>query len=103
MKDHQRILGAVFIAWAIAQALVALISVFFLEPRVAAPPLFWAATALIIIAYAWVGTLLRQHHPRARLPAIVLSAFALLNFPVGTAIGVYGLWTLFRQREVRAS
>jgi hypothetical protein len=103
MKDHSRILGSLFIAWAITQALAALFAVFLLEPRATAPPFFWAATALVVLAYGWVGNLLRQHHPRARVPAIMLSALALLNLPLGTALGVYGLWTLLRQRQVHAT
>jgi hypothetical protein len=35
--------------------------------------------------------------PWARILTIVLSALNLLNFPVGTAIGVYGLWVLLNQ------
>jgi O-antigen/teichoic acid export membrane protein len=35
--------------------------------------------------------------PWARILTIVLSALDLLNFPVGTAIGVYGLWVLLNQ------
>jgi hypothetical protein len=103
MKDHTRILGSVFIGWAVAQALVAFIMVFFYAPGPVPSPFFWAATLLVVLAYGWVGVLLRQRHPRARVPAIALSAFALLNFPIGTAIGIYGLWTLLRQRELRAT
>jgi hypothetical protein len=32
--------------------------------------------------------------PWARILAIVLSALNLMNFPLGTLIGVYGLWIL---------
>jgi len=35
--------------------------------------------------------------PWARILTIVLSALNLLNFPVGTAIGVYGLWVMLNQ------
>jgi hypothetical protein len=35
--------------------------------------------------------------PWARILTIVLSALNLINFPVGTAIGVYGLWVLLNQ------
>ena len=47
----------------------------------------------------------------ARIVTIVLSCFDLLNFPFGTAIGVYGIWVLFspqatalfERRDVRYS
>jgi O-antigen/teichoic acid export membrane protein len=35
--------------------------------------------------------------PWARILTIVLSALNLLNFPLGTAIGVYGLWVTLNQ------
>ncbi len=40
---------------------------------------------------AGIGVL--QHREWARILMIVVSALDLLNFPIGTAIGVYGLWT----------
>ncbi|HYO51634.1 hypothetical protein [Archangium sp.] len=39
----------------------------------------------------------------ARITGLVLSAFALLNFPIGTALGAYGLWILLHHRELQAS
>jgi len=42
---------------------------------------------------AGVGLLQRQRW--ARVLAIVLGVFVLFNFPFGTALGVYTLWTLF--------
>jgi hypothetical protein len=35
--------------------------------------------------------------PWARILTIVLSAINLVNFPVGTAVGAYGLWVLLNQ------
>lgn len=35
--------------------------------------------------------------PWARILAIVLSAIRLINIPIGTALGVYGLWVLFQK------
>lgn len=37
---------------------------------------------------------LLKHRPWARVLVIVLSVLHLLNFPFGTAVGVYGLWAL---------
>ena len=36
----------------------------------------------------------------ARILVIVLSILNLLNFPLGTAVGVYSLWVLFNQETV---
>ena len=40
------------------------------------------------------GAGLLKFRPWARLLTIVLSAIDLLNVPLGTALGIYGLWVL---------
>jgi hypothetical protein len=45
---------------------------------------------------AGYGLLARK--PWARVLAIVVSVLGLLNFPVGTAIGLYALWVLLQTR-----
>ncbi len=40
------------------------------------------------------GIGLLKYRPWARILGIVLSAIELLNVPIGTAIGIYGLWVL---------
>lgn len=103
MKDHLRILGTLFIAWAVLQVSTAVLAVFTVEPRATAPALFWGALALIALAYGWFGYQLRRHSRIARVPAIVLSVFALLSFPFGTALGIYGLWVLLRRHPARTA
>lgn len=41
-----------------------------------------------------VGIGLTKFRRWARLGGVVLSALNLLNFPIGTALGAYGLWVL---------
>ena len=43
------------------------------------------------------GAGLLQYRSWARVLSIIMSIFLLFKFPVGTAIGVYGLWVLFSQ------
>jgi hypothetical protein len=43
-----------------------------------------------------LGIGLLQYRPWARMFGIVLSALHLLNVPLGTAVGVYGLWVLLQ-------
>lgn len=55
------------------------------------------------------GIFLLQYKPWARILVIVLSALDLIHVPFGTALGIYGFWTLlspeteamFRQPPVR--
>jgi hypothetical protein len=102
MKDHPRLLGSLFLAWAAAQVLALLVALAATPVRSDIPLSLWIALPLFALAYGGVGYLLRQHSPQARVPAILLSALALFSFPLGTAIGIYGLWTLLRRPEARS-
>jgi hypothetical protein len=42
------------------------------------------------------GIGLLKYKSWARMLTIVLSAFSLLSIPFGTALGIYGLWTLLK-------
>jgi hypothetical protein len=44
---------------------------------------------------------LLKFRPWARILMIVISALNLLHFPLGTALGVYGLWTLLNEQTRR--
>jgi len=70
------------------------------DARVAIPILNIVAWALfgflfvISIPGVIAGMGLLQFQNWARILTIVLSALDLLNVPIGTALGVYGLWVL---------
>ena len=46
-----------------------------------------------------VGIGLTKFRRWARLGGVVLSALNLLNFPLGTALGAYGLWVLMSKES----
>ena len=54
---------------------------------------------IMIAAFAafnlFTGLKLLKERPIGRTLGIVASCLALLNFPLGTALGIYGLWFLF--------
>lgn len=70
------------------------------DARVAAPILGVIGTFLfgLILVLSIPGLIagfgLLKFRPWARILTIVLSALDLLNFPFGTALGVYGFWVL---------
>jgi hypothetical protein len=59
------------------------------------------ALAMFLSVFAIPGLVtgygLLQRKPWARIVGIVLSAISLINIPVGTAIGIYGLWVLLNK------
>jgi hypothetical protein len=56
--------------------------------------IFWLCVGIPGILAGW-GLL--NYKPWARILAIVLSAIRLINIPIGTVLGVYGLWVLFNK------
>lgn len=73
----------------------------------AIPILGITGTALVILTLALslpgviVGIGLLRWRPWARVGGIVLSIFDLLWIPLGTILGVYGLWVLFSKDSER--
>ena len=108
VQQHVRLLGILWLAMAAFNALggVALyivVNTVFVPggPAGHVPPFlhplltFVAGFILIKAALGFAaGWGLLQREPWARLLTIVLSLFSLFNVPLGTALGVYGLWVL---------
>lgn len=104
MRDHRRILGLLFIAWAILQAAASLfVGLGEGASEMVYPAVFWISTALMVAIYAWAGWRLRQRDPRVRFLAIVLSALTVLSFPIGTLLGAYGLWAMLHRPKAEAA
>ena len=65
-------------------------------------PLVGTAVGLLLSVLSLPGLMagygLLARKPWARVLAIVVSVLGLLNFPVGTAIGLYALWVLLQTR-----
>jgi len=104
LRDHRRILGALFIAWAFLQAVAAFaIAAGPERAELNYPTIFWISTALMILFYGWAGWRLRRRDPRVRVLGIVLSALTLLSFPLGTVLGAYGLWALLSRPRAESA
>lgn len=97
MRDHHKIVGILYIAWAVLQLAGSIVVAVMGQVEIAVPWLFWLSTLVVAAAYAWVGWRLRVRDPRVRIAAILLGVLALLSFPVGTVLGIYALWTLLRR------
>ena len=112
MRDHVRILAVLNIVFGGIGVLIGLGLLLFFggiaglvglaahedpEAVIAVPILGMVLMVVILICavpgiVAGVGLL--NFRPWARILTIVLSALNLFSVPLGTAIGVYGLWTL---------
>jgi vacuolar-type H+-ATPase subunit I/STV1 len=49
------------------------------------------------VLHLWIGTVLRQYRPWARLLALALAVINLVLFPFGTALGGYAFWVLLTE------
>ena len=115
MQQHVTILGVLFIVFGALGLLGALIALFLFggaaaivgvvaqsEPdaRIAVPILGFVATAIFLFVsilsvpgiVAGIGIVKFKNW--ARILGLILSVIKLLNIPIGTALGVYGLWVL---------
>jgi hypothetical protein len=126
MRDHIRLLGILNLIWSsasIALALVVLLvfgglAAFFgvlgiespnnnADGLLAAPfmALIGVAAVLLICLVslpAFLGGIgLLKMKSWSRVLMIVISILHLFTFPVGTALGVYGLWVLFNEEARR--
>jgi hypothetical protein len=121
MQTHVKVLGVVYLFVGGCMLLAAVFLFFTLggvagivgataEPQdaaIAIPILGLAGTALAAFLTVFAlpslitGYGLLYFKPWARVLGIVLSAFSLINIPIGTIIGAYGLWVLLNQETER--
>ena len=77
------------------------------EAAIAVPILGIAGTALALVLLLFsapgliTGWGLLKLRPWARILGIVLAVIGLINFPIGTAVGIYGLWVLLTKETER--
>lgn len=77
------------------------------DAAIAIPILGIAGTALAVFLGLFAlpslitGYGLLHYKPWARIVGIILSAISLINIPIGTIVGVYGLWVLLNKDTER--
>jgi len=119
VREHVRLLGILWLAlstlsavggvvcWVLARTVFAHLNEMGAPPDVPAGFLrsLFSAIGTFIILKAAVGFAagwgLLRRESWARLLTVVLSFFALLNIPLGTALGIYSLWVLLPAESER--
>lgn len=77
------------------------------DAAAAMPIVGLAGTALVVFLLCLgippiiVGMGLLRHREWARIAGIVIAALMIFHFPFGTAVGIYGLWTLLNNETAR--
>lgn len=115
-KEHNRILGILFLAYLGLQILGLLLSIVIIVLMwgflfqtipdgekgifvfmVIVMAVAFLISILLMIPIGVAAYRLLKEKPSARGWAIAASIIALLNIPFGTAVGIYGLWFLFSE------
>jgi hypothetical protein len=120
METHVKVLGALTIVFGAMGLFSALMLGFIFggaatavgasgdpEAAVALPIIGITGVALVAFLVVWslpgiiIGIGLLRLRPWARIGGIVVSLLCLIAFPLGTILGVYGLWVLFSKDTER--
>ena len=118
MEKHVTLVGALHIGYSAFQLLGGLIAFLFIvgggllggflsEDEIVVPiTLFVGTTVAVLVMLVSVpgiigGVGLLRHKPWARYMVLVLSVLALLNIPLGIAIGVYSIWVLVQDETAK--
>ena len=124
MENHVKTLAALHIVFGVMGLIAALLCVVFFgaiagiihaavergaapDAQVAIPivGIVFAVIAALIVLFSLPGIVtgigLLHHREWARIVGIVLAAISLPGVPVGTALGLYGLWVLLNAETVR--
>jgi hypothetical protein len=115
MTTHVKVLGGIYIALSSIGLLVALFVALAVgtasgivgaaadpnDAAIAIPIIGIAGTALVVFLVAVclpglvAGVGLLKGRPWARILGIIVAILNLIHIPVGTIVGIYGLWVLF--------
>ena len=121
MDTHVKVLGVVYLAVGACMLLAAAFLVVTMggvagivratadphDANIAVPILGLAGTAFVMflavlgLPSVITGYGLLKFRPWSRILGIVLSAASLINIPIGTAVGAYGLWILLNKESER--
>lgn len=107
MENHVRLLGLLTISVGVLNGLAAIFQFFFFGGAfimsihlgvnvVAASVWLWTALALMLPSIV-IGIALLSFRDWARVLGIILSVCEMLLLPLGTIVGMYGLYVLFSE------
>lgn len=120
MQTHVKVVAVLYIVMGALNLLAAMFFVFAFsiagiaagmsgdpDAGLAMPIIGITGTALVIfllclsIPLIVVAVGLMRHREWARIAGIVIAALLIFHFPIGTAVGAYGLWTLLNSETAR--
>ena len=100
MSKHLKILGCLFIARSVLILVIICVvkNYFMINSDL-------GSTVIIIVGILAIGDILCGYglltkQPWSRILGLVMSFVGLCSIPIGTALGIYGMWTLFDEDTI---
>ena len=114
MEKHVTVLGILYIAFSALGLLLAIIIFTAVvgggiisgdSEAIAITSIVGPAVALFFVLLSAPGLIggiyLLKHRPWARILVLVLGFINLIEIPIGTALGIYTIWVLFKDETVQ--
>lgn len=115
MENHVKAVGIINIAFSVLGILMALVFFVIMNLVAKMPDVEEEAVRVLqtigvvipwfIIVFSLPGAIggigLLKSQGWARILVLILSFIGLLNFPIGTAVGIYSIWVLFDKRTAK--
>ena len=114
MEKHVTVLGILYIAFSALGLLLAIIIFTAVvgggiisgdSEAIAITSIVGPAVALFFVLLSTPGLIggiyLLKHRPWARILVLVLGFINLIEIPIGTALGIYTIWVLFKDETVQ--
>ena len=94
-RSPSRFLMALFVIWVSCPFLALVFAIFNSQDwSILSRAMVYSVVLILSLPGLIAGIGLLKFRPWARILGIVISALDLMSVPIGTAIGIYGLWVL---------
>ena len=100
MNKHLRILGCLFIARSVLMFIIIIVVKNFLMINSELVSTVFIIVGILALLDVICGYGLLTKQRWGRILGLVMSFVYLLSFPIGTALGIYGMWTLFDKETI---
>ena len=100
MSKHLKILGCLFIGRSIIMLVIIFVVKKYLMMHLSFMPIILIIVGIIVMGDLICAYGLLTKKPWCRILGLIMSFAGLCSIPVGTALGIYGMWTLFDKETI---
>ena len=100
MSKHLKILGCLFIARSVLMLVIVFVVKNYTMINSDLVSIVLIIVGIIALGDIICGYGLLTKQPWGRILGLIMSFSGLCSFPIGTALGIYGMWTLFDEDTI---